>query len=264
VAEMQAIQAHFHPDERPFVERVIDWIEQVEEKHIVKITDFLDPRQRYIVQTLVRRNQQVELREAGGFDGAERARVILAQAYVPLEHEDAGITLMEIRAADEKFASLQHGDFLGAMLGLGIVRGKIGDIHYHPEKGVCYVFVASEIADYVRLQLSQVHRVHVSTDVVDLSAFEPIPIAYEELMLSVASLRLDGIVSDVVRMSRAKVLAPIKAGRCKVNWRVMEDPSALLQEGDVVSFQGFGRFKLLEVIGNSKSGRIRLRVGKVK
>lgn len=264
MVDLKSIQAHFHPDERPFVERVMDWIDQVEIKHTVKVTDFLDPRQRYIVQTLVRRNAQVESREAGGYADAERARVILAQDYVPLEHEDAGLALIEIRAADEKFAGLQHGDFLGALLGLGIVRGKVGDIHYHPDKGVCYVFVASEIADFIRLQLNQVHRVHVSTAVVDVSAFEPIPVDYEEMMLSVASLRLDGIVSDVVRMSRAKVLAPIKAGRCKVNWRVTEDPSAPLQEGDVVSLQGFGRFKILEVIGNSKSGRIRLRVGKVK
>jgi RNA-binding protein YlmH len=263
VAEIQAIQAHFHPDERPFVERVMDWIDQVEAKHIVKLTDFLDPRQRYIVQTLVRRQAQVECREAGGYDDAERARVILAQDYVPIEHEDAGLVLIRIQAADEKFASLQHGDFLGALLGLGIVRGKLGDIHYHPDKGVCYVIVASEIADFIRLQLNQVHRVHVRTEIIDLSEFESIPVGYEEMMLSVASLRLDGIVSDVVRMSRAKVLAPIKSGRCKVNWRVTEDPSAQVQQGDVVSLQGFGRFKILEVIGNSKSGRIRLRVGKV-
>lgn len=264
MTDLQAIQAHFHPDERPFVERVMDWVEQVEEKHVVKVTDFLDPRQRFIVETLVRRSHLVNLREEGGYPEAERARVIVAQEYVAIHDEDAGIALIEIRATDEKFSSLQHGDFLGALLGLGIVRGKIGDIHYHPDKGVCYVFVAAEIADFIRLQLAQVHRVHVRTEVVDHRTFEPVQVQYEEMMVSVASLRLDGIVSDVVRMSRAKVLAPIKAGRCKVNWRVVEDPSATLLEGDVVSLQGYGRFKVLEVIGNSKSGRIRMRIGKVK
>ena len=264
MTNLGAIQAHFHPDERPFVERVVDWVVQVEEKHVVKVTDFLDPRQRYIVETMVRRSQDVIFREDGGWEEAERARVILTHDYVPIEQEDSGVVLIAIRASDEKFSSLQHGDFLGALLGLGIVRGKLGDIHYHPEKGLCYVFVAAEIADFIRLQLTQVHRVQVSADLEDVHSFKPNQVEYEEMMLSVASLRLDGVVSDVVRMSRAKVLPPIQAGRCKVNWRVVEDPSAQVREGDVISFQGFGRFKILEVIGNSKSGRIRMRVGKVK
>ncbi|MNG13625.1 hypothetical protein D3C84_973130 [compost metagenome] len=75
-------------------------------------------------------------------------------------------------------------------------------------------------------------------------------------------MRMDGIVSDVFRLSRAKVLLPIQAGRCRVNWKLEEDPSKPLKEGDMVSMQGFGRFKVLEVEGVSKKGRIRVKIGK--
>ncbi|MNF02421.1 hypothetical protein D3C80_2015610 [compost metagenome] len=81
-------------------------------------------------------------------------------------------------------------------------------------------------------------------------------------MLTVASLRLDGIVSDVYRLSRSKVLIPIKAGRCRINWRTEEDPSKNLKEGDIVSLQGFGRFKVLELDGVTKKGRFRVKIGK--
>ena len=70
--------------------------------------------------------------------------------------------------------------------------------------------------------------------------------------ITVASLRLDGICADVYRLSRSKVLVPIKAGRCRVNWKVEEDPSKALKAGDVVSIQGFGRFKVLEQDGMTK------------
>ena len=46
------------------------------------------------------------------------------------------------------------------------------------------------------------------------------------MSLSVASLRLDGIASDVYRVSRSKIVDPIRAGRCRVNWKTEEDPSA--------------------------------------
>lgn len=259
-----AIHMHFHPDEREFVDRVMDWTEQVEDRHIVKQTDFLDPRQAFIVETLVKRSAECQVKFDGGGQHTERMRAIIARDYVELDREPASVVLIQISSEDTKFASLEHGDFLGALLGLGIKRGKIGDIHIHADKAICHVLVAAEISDFIHMQLNQVHRVQVSTEVASLQQFESVEKQFDEMMLSVASMRLDGIVSDVVRLSRAKVLAPIKAGRCRVNWRVTEDPSALVKEGDVISLQGFGRFQVLEVVGNSKSGRMRVRVGKFR
>lgn len=258
------IQMHFHPDERAFVDRVMDWTEQVEDKHIVKQTDFLDPREAFIVESIVRRSNNCQVRLDGGHSSAERRRATLAQEYIDLNREPTAFALLSISSEDSKFGSLVHGDFLGALLGVGIKRGKIGDIHLHSEQGFCHVIVASEISDYIHLQLQQVHRAHVTTELIPMEQLQVVEKQLEEMNLSVASMRLDGIVSDVVRVSRAKIVAPIKAGRCKVNWRVTEDPSMNLKKGDVVSLQGFGRFELLEVIGESKSGRLRLRIGKFR
>jgi RNA-binding protein YlmH len=124
--------------------------------------------------------------------------------------------------------------------------------------------MTEDISDYLHLNLQQVHRVHVQTEILPLQLFQPSRETLEEMSLSVASLRMDGIASDVFRLSRAKALLPIKAGRCRVNWKVEEDPSKPLKEGDLVSMQGFGRFKVLRVEGTSKSGRLRMKIGKYK
>ncbi|WP_166243861.1 RNA-binding protein [Paenibacillus turpanensis] len=254
------LYAHFHPDERPFVDRALDWIEQASEFHTWKTTDFLDPRQAFIVESLARRDGNVQVYLYGGYPEAERKRACIAPDYAQLTDEDLPMVVLAIESDDEKIGSLDHGDYLGALLGLGIKRDKVGDIHVRPDG--CHCIISGEMASYVDLHLRQVHRVHVHTEVVSLDKLQPTQTAFEELNLSVASLRLDGIVSDVVRMSRAKILAPIKAGRCKVNWRVVEDPSFALHEGDVVSLQGFGRFKIFELQGQTKTGRIRLKIGK--
>ncbi|SDC74844.1 RNA-binding protein YlmH, contains S4-like domain [Paenibacillus sp. UNCCL117] len=226
----------------------------------MKRTDFLDPRQAFILTSLANANLDVHVRFEGGHPDAERRRAIIAPEYRVLEGEDAGIRVISISSPDDSLAELDHGDYMGAILGLGLKRDKIGDIY--PRADGCHIVVAAENAEYISIQLNQVHRVHVRTEILPADQLQPSQSRLEELQLSVASLRLDGIASDVYRLSRAKILMPIKAGRCKVNWKQEEDPSKPLKEGDVVSMKGFGRFTLLEVEGLSKKGRHRIRVGK--
>ena len=254
------IYVHFHPDEKPFVDRASEWIERAAFAHELKRTDFLDPRQADILISLANRRPEVQVKLFGGYEGAERKRAIVAPDYRMLEDEPEGIALLEVRGSTQGHLELDHGDYLGAMLGLGIKRDRVGDLHIHDEFAHC--LVAEEIADYINVHLRQVHRANVFTDIVPLNSLQTAVSAFEELSISVASLRLDGIASDVYRVSRSKIVDPIRAGRCRINWKVEEDPSAPLKEGDVVSMQGLGRFKVLSVEGVTKKGRVRVKVGK--
>lgn len=202
------------------------------------------------MQTLVNRHPDAALRLDGGYNGAERQRALVAPDYRDLDEEPMRMKVMSITSDDQRLASLQHGDYLGAVLGLGLKREKIGDIHVR-EDG-CHVIVAEEISSFLSMNLHQVHRVGVMTDIMDLDSLKTAEAELEPLDLTVASLRLDGIAGDVYRLSRSKVLVPIKAGRCRVNWRTEEDPSKMLKAGDIVALQGFGRFKVLECDGMTK------------
>lgn len=255
----EKLYVHFHPDEREFVDRAWEWVRRASEGHEVKRTDFLDPRQAYITATLVNRSRDVQLRLDGGSGQAERKRALIAPDYVYADGEDMGISVLQITSPDRKWDELEHGDFLGALLGLGIKREKIGDIHVSPDR--CHVLVTEEMAPFVNSHLRQVHRVSVLTDILPLPELQAADAEMKTAKLSVASLRLDGIASDVFRLSRTKIMAPIKAGRCKVNWKVEQNPSAPLEAGDVVSLQGFGRFKVIDVEGLTKKGRYWVTVG---
>lgn len=254
------IYEHFKPEERPFVDRAWEWVVNAGDYHEVKLSDFLDPRQSFILQTLVNRHPDAALRLDGGYNGAERQRALVAPDYRELDEEPMRMKVMSITSDDQRLASLQHGDYLGAVLGLGLKREKIGDIHVR-EDG-CHVIVAEEISSFLSMNLHQVHRVGVMTDIMNLDSLKTAEAELEPLDLTVASLRLDGIAGDVYRLSRSKVLVPIKAGRCRVNWRTEEDPSKMLKAGDIVALQGFGRFKVLECDGMTKKGRLRVKIGK--
>lgn len=256
----EAIYNHFHPEEKPFVDRALEWVERSASQHQLKRTDFLDPRQAQIVTMLANRNPDVALRLDGGYEAAERKRALIAPDYRNLDDEPIGIAVLEARPIGATYQELDHGDFLGALLGLGIKRDRIGDIHVHDT--FAHIIVTDEMADYLNIHLRQVHRLNVLTDVLPLDQLRAVATKLEEISLTVASMRLDGIASDVYRISRSKIVDPIRAGRCRVNWKTEEDPSEQLKEGDVVSFKGLGRFKVIEVDGVTKKGRIRVKIGK--
>lgn len=258
-AKNKGIYEHFHPEEAPFVDRVTDWMERTVKRHATTHTDFLDPRQAYILSSIANR-YDVQVIMWGGYEQAERKRALIAPDYAYLQQEDIDIQLLSVTSIDSNFGQLNHGDFLGAVLGLGIKRDKIGDIH--PGSDYCHYLIAGEISSFLDIHLNQVHRCTVHTEIVPLDRLKWTPVSLEETVISVASMRLDGIVSDAVRVSRSKIMAPIRSGKCKVNWKVEENPATLLREGDVISLRGFGRFKIMETLGESKSGRIRVKIGK--
>ncbi|MBP1999238.1 RNA-binding protein YlmH [Paenibacillus shirakamiensis] len=251
---------HFRPEERAFVDKAWEWVVNAAQYHELRLTDFLDPRQTFILESLVRRNADVAVKYDGGTSVAERQRAVIAPDYRDLTEESLRLKVLSIQPVDQKFTQVDHGDYMGALLSLGLKRDKIGDIHVL-EDG-CHVVVAEEVASYLSIHLHQVHRVSVSTEILDITSLRTSEADIQTLELSVASLRLDGIASDVYRLSRSKILIPIKAGRCRVNWKTEEDPSKPLKESDIVSLQGFGRFKVLELEGVTKKGRYRLKIGK--
>ncbi|XID95309.1 RNA-binding protein [Paenibacillaceae bacterium WGS1546] len=256
----EGIYEHFHPDEKAFVDRAWEWVERAAERHETKRTDFLDPRQAHILSTLANRHPDARVVLHGGAERAERKRALIGPDYRSFEAADFGIAVLDIASDDRRIADLDHGDYLGALLGLGIKRDKIGDLHVGGQG--CHALIAEEIGGFLAGHLKQAHRVDVTVSVRPLNELREAVPELDEQVITVASMRLDGIASDAFRMSRAKTVAPIRAGRCRVNWKPAEDPSVTLRAGDVVSMKGFGRFKVLDVEGVSKSGRIRVRIGK--
>ncbi len=255
------IYQHFRPEEHSFIDRAAEWIDLALHRHQKRRTDFLDPRQAYILETMASREPDVQFQLDGGVPSAERKRAVLAPHYEEVDREDFGLAVLSIASTDQRFADLKHGDVMGALLGLGIKRDKLGDIYMHD--GFCHCVLAEEIAPYIVMHLHQVHRVQVTASEIALDELKPAAEEYVEQSCSVASLRLDNVLSEAVRMSRAKILQPIKAGDCKVNWKVEQNPAAEVGEGDVLSLRGYGRYRIMAVEGPTKKGRMRVTIGKL-
>ncbi len=259
--KVEHLVQHFRKDEQPFIEQVIGWQREVEDRYAPKLTDFLDPRQRFIVEAVIRQSGDLHIQAKGLFDEAERQRVMIAPSYYVPEIEDFQLKMMTIQYPS-KFVQLKHPDVLGALLSLGMDRSKFGDIRV-AENTVQFV-IAAEVADYVRANLTSVGKIKVHVEEVTSDVYLHMEEEWVESSTTVSSMRLDVVLATILNISRQKSQSLVTAGRVKVNWTVREQVAFELQEGDILSVRGFGRFKVVMTEGRTKKDKIRLQIGKLE
>ncbi|TSB46339.1 RNA-binding protein [Alkalicoccobacillus porphyridii] len=254
-----SIYDHFRPEEGPFIDQVVSWKENAELRYQDKMTDFLDPRQQDIVRSLIGENDEVRVSFWGGADGTERARASIHPAYFVLEQEEWPLTLLEAIYPD-KFLQLSHRDMLGALIGSGLRREKFGDITV--EDGRIQLIIATESADYVRMNVQSVGRANIQFEEKPLTQFKQAEESWIEGSGTISSLRLDAVLAQIYNISRSKAAQAIDKGLIKVNWRQTEQSSFVIREGDHLSARGWGRSRLLSIEGTTKKQKIRIRWAK--
>ena len=163
-----------------------------------------------------------------------------------------------IRAAFRAEEQLNHRDFLGSLMGMGIVREKLGDILVSSDSAD--ILVLETVEDFLLSSWDSAGRAKLKISAID-PLYLHIPEAKFELVRdTVSSLRLDAVASTGFRMARGKAAELISSGRVQVNWRECTKPDKLLAAGDIVSARGFGKFELTEVGGVTKKGRTSISV----
>lgn len=254
------ILKHYQKQEHSFVEKIIEWSNKVVKTHIPILTDFVDPRQLKIINNIVNAFPDLTVFFDGGYKEAERVRGLIAPEYWAKKEDEFGLTFFEVKA-NNKFEVLKHSDYLGALAGIGIKRDKFGDILIF-EQGAQYI-IAEEIADYILMELNQIGRTKVELERINRENLRIGEESYNTKNITVSSERLDSVTSQVYQLSRSKIPPMIKNGNIKVNWRITDKVDYRLESGDVVSVRGFGRYKVLDILGETKKGKVKIKIGMI-
>ncbi len=243
-----------------FIGRMMEYLDRCERNNQRVFTNFLHPLQAKIACEMVRSCNAVSLILHGGFEDCERRIAALFPEWDSVQPEEFPIVVLKI--TDRGWGrTLSHRDFLGALLGLGIKREKVGDLIVREK--ICFAAVHRDIAGFVEVNLERAGR---SSIIVQRVAGEDLHIEpkYCEMRITVASPRLDGVVAAVFGLSRAKSSGLINGEKVKVNWEAETRTDTALQEGDIVSLTGKGKFKVGELAGVTKKGRTAMVIKKYK
>lgn len=159
-----------------------------------------------------------------------------------------------IQPRNAKFADkLEHRDFLGALLNLGIRREVLGDIFVREEGA--YLFCLDSISQYIIDSLEKVKHTTVVCSVIE-DAPSALEVETELVEFNVPSERIDAVICAVYRLSRTQCQQLFDAQRVFVNSRMTEHSSRPLKEGDVVSVRRHGRFTYMGAQRETKKGRL--------
>lgn len=226
-------------------------------RHEVQFTDFMDRAKCGRFLERMKNPGDLEIQAFGGLEEAERMMLAFAPNQGTLSHQDFPIIVLKIAPKSKKFGQtdLSHRDYLGSILGLGIERGKIGDILVSEDGAIC--FAEAEMAGYILTNLDKVSKTAVTVSKLDKAQVLS-PKRTENRRVTVPSMRLDAILADALHLSRGKAQTLITGEKVNVNWSAVTNTSYILKTGDMVSARGFGRFRVGEVGGKTKKDRIGL------
>lgn len=188
----------------------------------------------------------------GGYAFAERKIAIFGSEEQFGYKVSPPIVLLKIEPSNLKFSEkLNHRDFLGALLNLGIERKILGDILV--EENIAYVYVHESMAEFISRELFKVKHTYVNVKV-ENGQIEREP-SFLDVSGFVSSFRLDALLSLAFRMSRKESSDYIKMKKVYRNSKLCVSPAALLKEGDIISVRGYGKFIFFEAGNTSKKGR---------
>lgn len=244
-------------EERLFFAKVLDQVIFALKRHEPQFTDFMDLAKCGRCMERLKGIADLEVHSFGGGEDAERMLLGLAPRNRMISNEEFPITALRIAPKSKKFGQrdLSHRDYLGSILGLGIERGKVGDILVSEEGAVC--FVSEEMAEYIQTNLDKVSKTAVTVKKLEKAQVFA-PKCTEFRRVTVASLRLDAVLGVALHLSRGKAQTLISGEKVNVNWSAVTNTSYILKTGDMVSARGFGRFRVGEVGGRTKKDRIGL------
>ena len=242
-------------EEKILLSRAVDAAKKVQKTKRPVLMDFYDPYSLNLVFSVIKKFTEISVIANGGYDEAERCRVVVYPKHMLAEQLDCEIAYLSISCNFGK-SDLTHKDCLGALIGLGLKREKLGDIIITDEN--IQIIVDESISDYIVANLNKIGKTKVKADKIskeDLLLSEP---KVKIINAVVASMRLDAVGSAGYGTSRSKIAKEIKSGRVSVNWQLVTDISMNIKEGDMLSVRGRGRVRIVEIRGRTKKGRISL------
>ena len=240
-------------EDRMLLAKLWDKINAGLRRNIPANTAFLSPRELEMARLLL--GEPEGLYRFGGYEDAERRMLVYLPDYLEesaLMEEDSPVACL--RATFFEGDSPTHRDFLGALMGAGVARETVGDICVG--KGTCDFFVTREIVPYLMSSFDSAGRTKFRLKEIPLSGAQIPEPEVKEIRDTLASPRLDAVISSGFRIGRGLASDYVNAGKAAVNGLPCTKPDKTVAEGDTVSVRGLGKIKLARVNGQTKKGRI--------
>lgn len=225
-------------------------------KGIFELTDFLDPSEIAIIEEILKRSKgKISYSFYGGSEHVERKRLLIVPFGEDISLPDFKIVVIEAKTRKIQ-REITHRDLLGALMGSGIKREKVGDIFLIDEGAA--IIADSAISSYIIGNFPMIKNNIFSTKTFEPSSYDFPQISLSEKLVNVTSYRLDVLLSKAYNIPRNDAQEFITSGKVKVNHKILEKVDYQVKPGTMVSVRTKGRFIIKEELGRTKKDNIRI------
>lgn len=166
------------------------------------------------------------------------------------------ITLFEIKTS----SNLEHREILGALFSHNLSDTSFGDIII--SNGRYFIVVLNILKDYMKNNFISIGKKKVKLVEVDLSLVKDYKLNYIDINISVSSIRLDNVISKLIPTSRSNCCNLIKDKKIIVNYNLCTNKNYTLNDNDIFSIRGVGKFKYIGVNYIKTNGKMSILIKK--
>ena len=198
-------------------------------------TDFLNPGMVRDISYKLKKNEYKIYKPYKDSD-----KVILYTDTIP------SVKLFEIIT----YYPLTHSEILGSLFGLNITDEVFGDIIIWDNK--YYFYVVDKISNFIMDNFKMIGNKSIKIKEISLDIMNDYRRKYKELEFIVSSLRLDTVLSRLIGTSRDKVKDKFRDKDIIVNYKIINNNSYILEDGDIFSIRRYGKYKYIGVVKTTK------------
>jgi len=247
------------------VAKMIDKYEFCKTKNKITYTDFLNVSEISIISKILQEEHIENYIFWGGKSETDRSILMfypdkLSEEMIAKNYEKI---FKVIRITLPNNIKYEHREFLSGIMKLGIKREKFGDIivtNFGAD-----IIVLTEISKILLEDLKTLTRFKKSDiSIKNIDELTKIEVEFEKINIIVSSLRLDNFVSELARCSRIQSQELIKSGKVFVNSINEFKYSKKINNGDIITIRGRGKFIFECIQKETKNGRYLLNIKKYK
>ena len=165
------------------------------------------------------------------------------------------LKIIRITLPNAQINTFEHRDYLSAIMKLGIVREKFGDIVVYPNGAD--IIVQTENSNYFKENLSEFIRFKKSIiEILNISEIHENVKNTQEISIIINSMRIDNFVSEIAHCSRNKAEEILTLERVYINYEIVTKNSKIVNIHDIITIRGFGRFKVKELSKKTKNNKL--------
>ena len=254
------LDRYSNEEDRLFVAKILDKVTLARtRKHIVN-TDFLEMYQKKLSQEILNIEKEKNYKYYYACRDAEKVMLIIyPEKYNEIFENNRFdyskmVDLIRITLPNELKGTYTHKDYLSGVMKLGVKREKIGDILVF-EDGAD-IIVSNEICQYIFNNLSQLTRFSkANIETLNISQVRNPDIKKQEIRITIQSLRLDNVVSELSHCSRSSASEIIANQRVFINYENETRNSKIINVGDTLVIRGKGKFYIDKIEGKTKKGK---------